>query len=388
MIFPSEDIHVDAPRATPLYAAAASASEANLWTSVNGWSTPRIFTSVDEEYKAAKSGAAMADLGPLARYAVRGADAALFLARVTTAPAARLNIGESARGLILDNEGVVVDLAEVSRLSDGLYLLVTPLAHPRRLQLGARGLDAIAEHIGDDVAALGVFGPSAAEALAAAGLKTPHDHIAASAMVRGVETATRPIQFGAPAGLELIYPKAEALTVWERLQRRAGLAPIGLDALEVLRIEAGVPRPGVDFAAAEEGAPQESLRTPGELGLAHLAPMDRGWFNGRRGLRHLAPAPARPLIAIAIDDERAMPGAAVFCGDKTVGRITSCAFSPAIKRVVAFADLFGPTNGKGYEVSVPAPADGRVGAKVLKTTESILAAAYWDAQGYKTQSRR
>ncbi len=387
MIFPCADIHVDAPRATPLYAAAASLSVANLWTSVNGWSTPRIFTSVEEEYKAAKSGAAMADLGPLARYAVRGADAALFLSRVTTAPAARLNIGESARGLILDDEGGVIDLAEVSHLSDELYLLTTPLAHPRRLQLGARGLDAIAEYIGDEIAALGVFGPSAAEALAAAGLKTPSDNIAASAMVRGVETASRPIQFAAPAGVELIYPKADALTVWERLQRRAGLKPIGLDALEVLRIEAGAPRPGVDFVSAER-APMNAIRTPAEIGLAHLAPIDRGWFNGRRALRYRTSAPSRCLISLAIDDEISAPGATVFCGDKTVGRITSCAFSPALKRVVAFADIFLPTNGKDYKVSAPSPMEGRIGAKPIKTTESILAAAYLDAQRHATESRR
>lgn len=386
MIFPADDIVAEAPRPTPLYAAAASVSDANLWTSVNGWSAPRVFTSVEEEYKAAKSGAAVADLGPLSRYAVRGRDAAAFLSRVTTAPAARLKPGESARGLILDDQGGVVDLAEVSQLSKDLFMLTTPTAHARRLQLGARGLHAAADDIGDEVAALGVFGPGAEDALGAAGLKTPGADVAASAMVRGVETAARPIQFGALHGVELVFPKAEALTVWERLQRRAGLSPIGLDALEVLRIEAGAPRPGVDFISAERARPG-GVRTPAEIGLSHLAPLDRGWFNGRRALRRAGP-PLRRLVTLSIDDEVSMPGAAVFFGGKAVGRITSCGFSPALKRAVAFADLSRPGTGKDYEISVPAPAEGRAAARRLETGESALEAAYLDAQGRATDFRR
>ncbi|MHA7871162.1 MAG: hypothetical protein ACX939_02310, partial [Hyphococcus sp.] len=173
MIFASEDLTADAPTPTPLYAAAAAASEANLWTSVNGWSVARVYTSLEKEYEAAKSFAAIADLGSVARYAVRGPEAPAFLSRLVTAPAARLEQGESARGLILDNDGFVADLAEVSRLSADLFLLTAPTSHGRRLQLAARGLDVEAQDIANDVAALGLFGPGGADVLSAAGLKTP-----------------------------------------------------------------------------------------------------------------------------------------------------------------------------------------------------------------------
>jgi glycine cleavage system T protein (aminomethyltransferase) len=379
MIFPAEDMIVDSPRATPLYAAAASASEANIWTSVNGWSLARVFTSVEKEYHAAKNSAAIADLGALSRWAVRGREAAQFLSRITTAPAPRLGVGESARGLILDGDGGVLDLAEVSRLSDDLFLLTTPTAHARRLQLGARGVDALGEDICEAVAAIGVFGPRASEVLSAAGMKMPGEDVAASAVVRGVETAARPIQFGALAGVELIFPAADALTIWERLVRRGKAGPIGLDAMEILRIESGAPRPGVDFVAADHPG-TATRRTPAEIGLPHLAPLDRGWYNGRRGLRYVATQPERRLVTLSIDDERSMPGAAVFAGGKPVGRITSCAWSPAIKRVVAFADVARPVGAKAYEIAVPAPREGRVAAKLYETPESALAKAFRQAQ--------
>ena len=379
MIFPGEDIFADAPRPTPLFAAVASVSEANLWTSINGWTAARVYSSVSEEYEAAKNAAALADLGPLTRYAVRGADAADFLGRLTTAPAAGLNVGESARGLMLNEQGFVIDLAEVSRLSEDLFLITLPTAHGRRIRLAARGMNVDADDISGQVAALGVFGPQTSGVLAAAGLKSVNETMAASGVLRGVETAARPIQFGALPGVELIFPKEEALTIWERIMRRAAGAPIGLDALEILRLESGAPRPGVDFIAADrvsKSASERRGRLPEELGLAHLAPLDSGWFNGRRGLRERANKPERRLVSLSVDDEVSMPGAAVFQNGAAVGRITSCAWSPARKRVVAFADIAASSHGKDYEISVPAPREGRVAARALETAESALARAF------------
>lgn len=379
MIFPAEDPRLNAPRPTALFAAAASACEANIWTSVNGWSAVRVFTDVNREYEVAKKGVAIADLGPMARYAIRGDDAGAFLTRATTAPASRLETGESARGLMLDDRGRVIDLAEVSRLSGDLFLLTAPQPHARRLQLALRGFDAVIEDIGRQVAALGVFGPDANDALAAAGMKTPGDSVAASAMVRGVETAARPIQFSALPGIELVFPKEEALTVWERLTRRSGAEPIGLDAFEMLRLESGAPRPGVDFVAADRAQGDEAM-TPAELGLAHLAPLDRGWFNGRRALRDAQPA-SRRLVTLAIDDESAAAGAEIIAGGKPVGRITSWAWSPAARRVAAFAQLSRSVKTGELEAARPLPASGRVRAKPVETAESALERAFLEAQG-------
>ncbi|MEO1135191.1 MAG: glycine cleavage T C-terminal barrel domain-containing protein [Pseudomonadota bacterium] len=382
MIFPAEDFFADAPRPTPLFAAVASVSEANLWTCVNGWTAARVYTSVMQEYDTAKNAAVLADLGPLARYTVRGKNAAEFLGRLTTAPAVSLQTGESARGLMLDDRGFVLDLAEVSRLSDELFLLTLPSPHARHIALAARGLSVAADDISDQVAALGVFGPQTADVLAAAGLKSVSETMAASEVLRGVETAARPIQFGAMPGVELIFPKDESLTIWERIMRQGAGRPIGLDALEVLRLEAGAPRPGLDFAPAASGGAQ--ARTPEELGLAHLAPLDRGWFNGRRALRRLAGLPRRRLVSFSIDAEQSSPGAAVFCDDKAIGRITSCAWSPARKRVIAFADVDGSSRGNIYEISASSPADTRVAARRFETAESALARVFAGVQGQKS----
>lgn len=380
MIFPVDDRLAERPAPTPLYAATASVSTANLWTSINGFAAARVFDSVEAEYKAAKERAVIADFGPLSRYAVRGERAAMVLSRVATAPAMSLSPGESARGLILDDDGGVIDFAEVSRLGDDLFLMTTPTPQPRVLQLAARGVDVQIEDITRKVAAIGVLGADANAALSVSGLKIPGDHVAASAILRGVETAARPMQFGALPGVELIFPAEDALTIWERLMRRTNIKPIGLDAMEVLRIESGAPRPGVDFLAR---SPRAGFRRPlpAEIGLPHLAPLDSGWFNGRRSLRFADETPADVLATLAIDADRVLAGARVDVGAKTDGRITSIAWSPAIRRVVAFAVLPASSWGKVKEINVLDDGGTPRPARIVETVESRLAAAFRQSQG-------
>jgi aminomethyltransferase len=385
MIFSAAADFSGEPRATPLYAAAASLSAANSWTSVNGWAAARVYTSVEEEYAEASQNAALVDLGPFCRYTVRGERAAELLARLTTTPVAELNVGESARGLILDGAGTVVDFAELARLGGDLYLLTTTAPVDRRLTIAARGFDVSLANVARDVAALGVVGPKAREAASAAGFDVQGAELAAQGRVRGVELAVRPINFGAAPGLEIVYPAEEALTLWERLRRAGKLIAAGLDALEILRIEGGTPRAGVDFVSADEAAPSEA-KTPAEIGLPHLAPGNRAWFNGRRAMS-AAPAPVRVLTVLAADADAVPAGAPVFVKGASLGRVTSAAFSPELRRALCFAELPVVALGEPLEIAVSASGE-RVGASVKETAESRLASAFRNSQKAATDSRR
>lgn len=372
MIFPADDPVTDDPAPTALYAASASAAAANSWTSINGWAVARAYTTVEEEYEAAHERAAVADVGAVTRYTARGRDAAALLARATTAPVESLAVGESARGLMLDAEGYVADKIETARLGPSLYLLTTSRPHARRLQLAARGFDAEVDDITGQIAALAILGPEARDIAAAAGLDAESDVLARQGRVRGVETSARPIHFGALPGIEVIYPHDEALTLWERLRRARRPKPIGLDALEIFRIEGGAPRPGLDFAIAD-AARDDAKRLPEEIGLSHLAPPNRAWFNGRRALKD-AGRSGRALAVLAIDAGAASPGAAVYGKKGEVGRLTSVAVSPRLKRAIAFADLAVEAFGKPLEVALPDGA--RPGATLFETPESRLAQAF------------
>lgn len=374
MIFSADDPVTDDPRPTALYAASASAATANSWTSVNGYAVARAYTNVFEEYDKALDGACVADVGAVTRYTARGRAAAALVARATTAPVETLAIGESARGLMLDADGFVVDKIEAARLGPDLYLLSASRPHARRLQLAARGFEAEVDDITGQIAALAILGPEARDIAAAAGLDAESDMLARQGRVRGVETSARPIHFGALAGIEVIYPRDEALTLWERLRRARAPAPIGLDALEIFRIEGGAPRPGLDFVSADEARRDEDRRLPDEIGLAHLAPANRAWFNGRRALSGAARS-GRALAVLALDAGEAAPGAAVHGKKGQVGRLTSTAYSPRLKRAIAFADLAVEAFGKPLEIDAPSGGP-RAAAAFYETPEGKLAQAF------------
>lgn len=386
MMFHAADILPGDSRPTALFAAMASAAAANAWTSINGWAAPLYYRSAHEEYERLRTGAGLVDLGPLTRYTVRGDAAAAMLGRLTTAPVAALAPAESARGLILDDEGFVVDKIEVARLSDELYLFCASEPHARRLQLARRCLSASVENITGAVAALGILGPQANEVAAAAGIEIHSDVLAAQIRVRGVETSARPVHFGPLPGVEIIYPAEEALTLWERLRRAAAPPPVGLEALEIHRIEGGAPCPGVDFANADRTQNARARRRPRELGLDHLAPVGRAWFNGRRALQNPPPA-ERELVVLSADAEHVAPGAAVFSRKTAVGRITSSAYSPRLRRAIAFADLAAGASEKPLEIARSGDGADRSVATILETPEYRLAQSWRAAEGAATESR-
>jgi aminomethyltransferase len=366
----AEDSLVD-PKPTALYRATAASSAANSWTSVNGWACARVCSSVNEEYAALTEEVGVFDMGALCRYTARGIDAATLLSRLTTAPVKELDGGESARGVILDSHGNVVDLADVSRLSGDLFLLTTSMACDRRLQLAARGFDAEVENITGVVAALGVLGPKAKSAAAAAGFELTSEEIAVQGRVRGVETSVRSINFGAVGGVEIIYPADEALTLWERMRRAAKPTPVGLDACEIIRIEGGAPRPNTDFRSADHVS-QDFARTPVEIGVPHLAPLTRTWFNGRRALA--GKDGARRLVTLSADIDTVDVGATIFFKSSNVGRVTSAAYSPRLHAAICFGEIAAHAVGK--DLSIATSGEGSVSARILETVESSLAAAF------------
>ncbi len=118
--------------------------------------------------------------------------------------------------------------------------------------------------------------------------------------------------------------------LWSRLFRR-GVAPLGRDALEVLRIEAGQPRVGVDMGEdtlALEVAPEGAISfTKGcYVGQEVVA---RGTYRGHVNRR---------LMGLQIDgDVPPVRGDPVRREEREVGRVTSGAWSPTLRRVIALA---------------------------------------------------
>ncbi|HYG12434.1 MAG TPA: glycine cleavage T C-terminal barrel domain-containing protein, partial [Pyrinomonadaceae bacterium] len=134
-------------------------------------------------------------------------------------------------------------------------------------------------------------------------------------------------------GYDLICASGAAADLWEALTN-AGARPVGFDALEVLRVEAGVPRHGVDVT---------DTNVVLEAGQDEAVSYTKGCYIGQEIIAriHWRGHVAKRLAGLILEDERE-PGAdaKVRAEDgKEIGRVTSHVFSPRLARRIALAIL-------------------------------------------------
>jgi tRNA-modifying protein YgfZ len=123
-------------------------------------------------------------------------------------------------------------------------------------------------------------------------------------------------------GIDLIADGDQAADLRERLLA-SGAQPVSLDAAEVVRIETGRPRHGLDMT-------EDNL--PAEAGIVERAvSFTKGCYVGQEPVArmHYKGHPNRHLRGLRLS-EQANSGTALFASGKEVGRVTSRALSPAL----------------------------------------------------------
>lgn len=222
---------------------------------------------------------------------VEGPDAQALLHGLLTADVAAIPVGGGAPSLILDAHGHVVARMHVHRDGpDAFTLLLDPPPAPDGMAVIA------AHHVSEDAE---VIGPEPVEVLVVTGTAPDGDIVAPGAIPGTTEVlADDPAALAASLGLALSPP----------------------DALEPLRIAAGVPAIGVD--TGEKTLVQEA-------GLDGAVSFDKGCYLGQETVArlHYRGHANRRLCRIALDAAVA-PGTPLTSGDVAAGTITSVAEVP------------------------------------------------------------
>ena len=214
-----------------------------------------------DEYRALRNGCGLLDRSGAGRLELLGADRQRFLNAYVTCDVKALPPGQGAYGFFTSPQGRILSDVVVLAHEDRLWLEVAP---------GREGL--LAEHLKkyiladrvevrtlDDMVPLSLIGPRAGEVLLEGnpGVELPPglwQHARVS--VRGTEvTLVRSGRLGAEA-YTLWVSASIASHLAEDLLADPEVKPAGLEAWEILRTEAGVPRFGMDFG--EENFPQET----------------------------------------------------------------------------------------------------------------------------------
>lgn len=334
---------------TPFHSRVAAANEMNCWGNWMGYTTPNAYTDVELEYFAMRSTTGVFDLSPMNKYRITGPDAQAFLNRLVTRDVSKISVGRVGYAVWCDDAGQVLDDGTIFHLDESDYRLCAYARANDWLYWSSLGFDVKVEEETADIAALAVQGPTSCSTLMAMGL-SGLDKLKPYALAQfdfeGTALMVSRTGFTGDLGYELWIAPEKAELLWDRLFAAGApflIKPVGSNALEIARIEAGFLQAGVDFVPAQEAVRRGRSRSPYELGLAWQVDLDKPVFNGRSALLQEKQDGSRYRFAI-LDVEGNKPAhhSFIFKGSKQVGTVTSAAWCPTAKTNMAFAQLEMP----------------------------------------------
>jgi aminomethyltransferase len=361
-----------------------------------GYYAPSAYEPLHEhEYNALRNAAGLIDISPLFKYLVSGRDAAALVNRIITRDITRVQPGQVIYTPWCNEHGQVLDDGTVARLEEDRFRWTAAEPNLRWIRRNSDGLDVRVDDISEQIAALAIQGPTSANVLRAAAdadvdavkyFRTTRGRIA------GCEVEISRTGYTGDLGYEVWTARAHAGEVWDTLMRAGqpfGLRPVGLLALDVSRIEAGLLLIDVDFFSARKALTTSQYYTPFEMGLGRLVDLVKPQFVGRRALaaqkhagiprrivglaiewtdiERLYQAVGLPPLAVATASRAAVP---VFAGTRQIGRMTSSTWSPVLKQMIGLATVDMSFAGIGSEIEVEHTVDvvrHRVHATVVET---------------------
>ena len=304
----------------------------------NGWLLPSHFGAPLEEYRAVRSGVGLLDLCHHTVLELTGPDRASYLQGMVTNDVKALTPGAGLYAAILDVNGkILADLRVLCAEASFMLVLCEPLKQKVITHLN-RYLVADDVEIGDlngEYGMISIQGPKSRSLLdqlaPAAELPSQmHSHC----LLRIGEQQVRVIRstHTGEEGFDLAIESAALAPLVERLQETGKHFPfrwVGRIAQELLRVEAGLPRYGVDMD-------DDTLLL--EANIEQAVSFNKGCYLGQEVVEriHSRGHVNRKLVGIALEgDSPVTRGDKVRSGEKEIGRITSSIFSPRLKTPIA-----------------------------------------------------
>ncbi len=250
---------------------------------------------------------------------VLGADAAEYLQGQLTNDVEAVAVGEGQYAALLDRKGHMQTDLRVLRVGEDAILLDTELetkdAALRHLTMYSIGRDVAVSDATAERAFISLIGPRAAEIAGSAPLP---EFASEPIKVAGVDV----LAVGTRDGIDLLFPHEERDRLVATLTD-AGAVEVSPEAVEILRVEQGVPRFGAEMDAAT---------MPAEAAIVDDAvSFTKGCYIGQETVArlHYKGKPNKHLRGLRLS-AAAVPGAPLRLGDKEVGTLGGAVVSPAL----------------------------------------------------------
>jgi len=310
---------------------------------IGDWDMPQHYGNATEEHLAVRQGVGIADLSLRGLNRITGDDRISWLQNLISNDIRPLAAGQGLYSAFMDHKGKILSYFRVLLLEDSILLEdageIGDMTYQHLRKFLLFGTKAKMENCHESWGTLLISGPSAPDLVKQAfsvdmTASKPLDfqvvdlegHTAL--FVRTEETGEHDI--------EIHMPNDGLVSTWDRIWSAGHplhLRAIGHAALESLRLEAGIPKIGPDL--------NERI-VPPEANLEGKAfSLSKGCYPGQEVVARMDTygSVKRRMVGLLIDSpNNQIPehGAKIFSGDREVGWVSSAAFSPLLKKPVAF----------------------------------------------------
>jgi aminomethyltransferase len=357
----------------------------------------------EHEYNAIRNACALIDISPLYKYLVTGKDATKLVNRVITRDINRVAVGQVIYACWCDEEGKVIDDGTVTRLEENKYRWTAADPSLRWLRQNGLNMDVQIEDISEQTAALALQGPASAKLLksvAEVDIANLKYFRMASGQIAGAPVDISRTGYTGDLGYEIWIPleddRNRALRVWDALMengKQFDIHAAGMLALDVARVEAGLLLIEVDYISSKKALIPSQKYSPYELGFGKMVHLEKENFIGKRALAgDHEKGVARQLVGLEVDwveveeqfDKFGLSPAApsqasrvavpIYEGDRQIGKATTTAFSPLLKKLIALASVNTECSKIGTELQMELTIE----AQRMQTTATVVPVPFFN----------
>jgi len=328
--------------------------------------------AVNREVKTTREGIGILDASTLGKIDIKGRDCSEFLNRVYTNAWSKLDIGKCRYGLMLGDDGMVIDDGVTSRISENHYIMTTTTGNAASvmgkledwLQTEWPELKVFLTSVTEQFATISINGPFATNLMKklCVNFDFSYDNFPHMSFknieIGSVNCRVMRISFTGEKCYEINVPSSYARSLWSKcfeLGKEFNITPYGTEAMHVLRAEKG-------FVIV--GQETDGSVTPVDLNMSWIVSKKKYDFIGKRALLRsdTAREDRKQLVGILTKDPNIILEEGAQLVEevskppmKMIGHITSSYYSPNLGRSIALALVKEGLKKKGKIIFAPMP---------------------------------
>ncbi len=345
-----------------------------------GYWVPHAFAKggAIDEYWACRERAVIMDLSPLRKLEINGPDAEQFLQGLFPREIRKLAVGQIFYTAICYEHGGMIDDGTLFRLGETNFRWIggddASLLWIRE-QAAKSGANVLLKTASDQIHNVAVQGPKSRDILREILWTTPgrptldelglfRFTIGRFGGYEGIPVMVSRTGYTGELGYEVFCHPSQAPAVWDAIMKAGEphkISPFGFDALDMVRIEAGLVFGGYDF---------DSTTDPIEAGIGFSVPTKKDEdYIGKAAIERRRQTPSRKLVGLEVaGNEKPGHGDPVFVGRAQIGIVTSAMRSPTLKKTIALArlDVVHADLSTAVEIGKLDTKQKRLGAAVVR----------------------